>query len=365
MTNERTLIILKPDTLRRGLEYGILDRLQRKGFVVSSMYKANPSEELLRQHYAEPIAKHGAVIGEKIIRSMQTGPIIIAIIEGNDAINEVRKFCGDKTEPAQNPAGTIRYDYSIDTKANADLHGRSIENIVHTSDSPESASREIALWFGQAATQSNDFSHLSVSKTGDTSDELNLQEIVEVLHYEPYSWLSDIVNDSNRLKVLYHGIKNPAYLSQIQIDAELRAKTPECGGCSFWSTGSALFLPIDDSPLFRYSGSYDPAALDSQNRNNFHLSIAATRYDDLKEKGIALPDYEPDGQMKIYQAIPTSLLTFVESLVSFPNTTDAHKLREYRQAAERLLLRNIDLQLTLNLPNRRLFKSITLTKDSD
>lgn len=144
---ERSLIILKPDALRRGIEYDVLNRFKKKGFDVVDMYMTVASDELLREHYAAVIADKGEKIGDNIVNFMKSGPIIVAVLEGNNAVNAVRTMGGEKTQPAQCPPGTIRHDYSMDSYDLADKENRCLENVLHSSDSAESATREIGLWF--------------------------------------------------------------------------------------------------------------------------------------------------------------------------------------------------------------------------
>lgn len=130
---ERTLVLVKPDAMQRGLAGEIISRLERRGLRIAAMRLFQMDEALARRHYAE---HEGKDFFQPLIAYITSGPIIAAVFEGPGAIEVVRNTVG-ATNPAKAQPGTIRADFALDT-------GR---NLVHASDSPQSAQREIALFF--------------------------------------------------------------------------------------------------------------------------------------------------------------------------------------------------------------------------
>ena len=130
---ERTLVLIKPDAMQRGLAGEIIARLERRGLRIVAMRMIHMDEALARQHYA---AHEGKAFFPGLLRYITSSPIIAAVFEGNSAVEIARQSMG-ATNPAQAAPGTIRADLGIDT-------GR---NLVHGSDSLESAEKEIRLFF--------------------------------------------------------------------------------------------------------------------------------------------------------------------------------------------------------------------------
>ena len=130
---ERTLVIIKPDAVQRGLIGPILTRLERRGFRLAAMKLMHITPELASRHYAE---HEGKPFYDGLIEFITSGPVVVAVVEGSDVIEVVRRTMGH-TQPALAEPGTIRADFGVDI-------GR---NVVHGSDSPDSASREISLFF--------------------------------------------------------------------------------------------------------------------------------------------------------------------------------------------------------------------------
>jgi nucleoside-diphosphate kinase len=130
---QRTLIILKPDALQRGLVGKILTRFEEKGLQIVGLKQVMISEELAAEHYAP---HKGKPFYEGLVRFMTSSPVIVLALQGNGAIEVARKMMGAtfgfKAEP-----GTIRGDYGVSSSF----------NLIHGSDSPESAKAELALWF--------------------------------------------------------------------------------------------------------------------------------------------------------------------------------------------------------------------------
>ena len=134
MSAERTLILIKPDAVRRSLAGEILGRVEARGFVVRAGKLLTASRELGEEHYAEHREK--PFFGE-LVEFITSGPTWALVVEGEGAIATLRATIG-ATDPANAAPGTIR----------GDLASSMPDNLVHGSDSPESAEREIALWFG-------------------------------------------------------------------------------------------------------------------------------------------------------------------------------------------------------------------------
>lgn len=134
---EQTLLLVKPDGVRRNLVGEVLSRIERKGYVIANLKMLTASIDLLSEHYAEHREKP---FFASLVRYMSVSPLVAAVIEGERVIEGVRSISGS-TEPTLAAPGTIRGDLGRDWGTGQ------IENIVHSSDSPESAQREIALWF--------------------------------------------------------------------------------------------------------------------------------------------------------------------------------------------------------------------------
>jgi nucleoside-diphosphate kinase len=137
MAAERTLVLVKPDAMRRQLAGEIVGRLERRGLELRAARLLTVDRPLAEQHYAEHTEK--PFFGE-LIEFITSGPTLALVVEGEGAIATVRTTMG-ATDPADAAPGTIRGDLSLSMP----------DNLVHGSDSPESAEREIALWFSDDA----------------------------------------------------------------------------------------------------------------------------------------------------------------------------------------------------------------------
>lgn len=135
---ERTLVLVKPDGVERGLTGEILSRIERKGYQIVELLMLNATPQLLAEHYEE---HQGKEFFEPLVNFMASGPIVAAIFEGDRVIEGVRQLAGI-SDPTLADAGTIRGDLGRDW-------GESVQkNLIHASDSTLSAEREIELWFG-------------------------------------------------------------------------------------------------------------------------------------------------------------------------------------------------------------------------
>jgi len=134
---ERTLILVKPDGVRRNLIGEVIRRVETKGYNILALKMVQADRSILAAHYAE---HEGKPFYEPLVEFMMSGPVVAIIAEGNRVIEGFRKLAG-ATDPTVAEPGTIRGDLARDQGTKV------VQNIVHGSDSPESATREIAIWF--------------------------------------------------------------------------------------------------------------------------------------------------------------------------------------------------------------------------
>lgn len=135
---ERTLVLVKPDGVARGLVGEVVGRIERKGYRITALRLLHADRALLASHYAE---HEGKGFYEPLLEFMSSGPIVALVAEGERVIEGFRSLAG-ATDPTVALPGTIRGDLG------RDMGTKVVQNLVHGSDSPESASREIALFFG-------------------------------------------------------------------------------------------------------------------------------------------------------------------------------------------------------------------------
>lgn len=173
LLHERTLVIVKPDGVQRGLVGEILARFEKKGLKIIGMRMVWPDALLAQNHYDMPESDKIAMgertlatyrekgveldktpieiaegIQKRLVKYLSTGPVVAMVIEGAHAIAHVRKIRG-ATNPLSADVGTITADYTIDSYFLSDPDERAIRNLVHASGSVDEANREIALWFGK------------------------------------------------------------------------------------------------------------------------------------------------------------------------------------------------------------------------
>lgn len=131
---ERTLVLIKPDGVERGLIGDIIGRIERKGLTFAAIELKTVSDDVAAGHYAE---HEGKPFYPSLLEFITSGPLVAAVLEGPRAVAAFRQITGG-TDPVEKAVpGTIRGDYALSTQF----------NLVHGSDSPDSAEREIALWF--------------------------------------------------------------------------------------------------------------------------------------------------------------------------------------------------------------------------
>ncbi len=168
---ESTLVLLKPDAVQRALVGEILSRFERTGFKIIGLKMCYATKDVAGRHYADDEAwlvsvgekakkaaeskgqkvsgspkELGQKVRQMLIEFITMSPTVAIVLEGHDVINKVRTIVGD-TAPSRAAPGTIRGDFSFDSYGLADVSGRPIQNLIHASDSPDSAKREIAIWF--------------------------------------------------------------------------------------------------------------------------------------------------------------------------------------------------------------------------
>ena len=135
MADERTLVLCKPDAVERGLVGEVIGRLERKGFRLVAVELRTLDEATAKQHYGE---HEGKPFFGDLVSFITSGPLVALCVEGPDAVGAVRTLMGP-TNPITAPPGSIRGDYGLEIE----------KNLVHGSDSPESAARELGLFFPQ------------------------------------------------------------------------------------------------------------------------------------------------------------------------------------------------------------------------
>jgi len=134
---QETLVLIKPDGVSRNLTGEIVSRIEAKGYQLVDIRMVQPDRDLLRAHYAE---HEGKPFFDPLVTFMESGPVVAIRVAGNRVIEGIRSLCG-ATDPTAAAPGTIRGDLGRDWGLPVQ------QNLVHASDSPETAQRELALWF--------------------------------------------------------------------------------------------------------------------------------------------------------------------------------------------------------------------------
>lgn len=168
---ERTLVLLKPDAVQRGLMGDIIRRIEHTGLKIVAMKFFVPEREQVRKHYnkddewcekkgqntvnelkargvepEKPAIEYGRDIVEQLVDFMTVGPVLGMVVQGNQAIGILRKLAGS-TEPLSADIGTIRGDLTVDSYGHASLRNTAVRNLIHASEEPEEAEHEIKVWF--------------------------------------------------------------------------------------------------------------------------------------------------------------------------------------------------------------------------
>ena len=168
---ERSLVLIKPDGVQRSLIGEIIKRIERTGLKFIAFKLLVPNRDQLVRHYNKaddwfmskgtrvvedrkthglPVEKDAMAYGKEIIdlivSFMTAGPVLAFVVQGNEAVAVVKKLTG-ATEPKTSDVGTIRGDYTVDSYDHSSVQNRAVRNLLHCSESPEEAEREIAVWF--------------------------------------------------------------------------------------------------------------------------------------------------------------------------------------------------------------------------
>ncbi len=168
---ERTFVIIKPDGVQRALIGEIIKRFERTGLKIAAMKLFMADEKRLWTHYNKddawyelkgnntiknrqaagmvadkPAIEYGKDIVRALVSFMSCGPVVALVLEGNEAVGVVKKIVG-ATEPLSSDVGTIRGDLTLDSYNLSNIDGRAVRNLIHCSDKPEEAQREIGIWF--------------------------------------------------------------------------------------------------------------------------------------------------------------------------------------------------------------------------
>jgi len=150
---ERTLVLLKPDAVKRGLMGRIISRFEDVGLKVVGAKMVLIDQEFGKKHYSDIAQRRGEKVLQVLLKFMTTGPVMALCLEGINAVEVVRKLVGG-TEPKSALPGTIRGDFAHMSYADADGQNKAIENLIHASGNAEEAKTEIALWFTAAELHS-------------------------------------------------------------------------------------------------------------------------------------------------------------------------------------------------------------------
>ena len=162
-TIQRTLVLLKPDALERGLIGEIIQRFEKVGLKIVGLKMVWPTEETALKHYTEDLAvRRGEHVRQLMVEMLVSGPVVAMVLEGIEAVELVRKLVGG-TEPKMAAPGTIRGDYAHVSYKHADAKGKGIQNLIHASANAEEAGQEIQVWFD--ADELHEFSPGYVART--------------------------------------------------------------------------------------------------------------------------------------------------------------------------------------------------------
>lgn len=150
MNLERTLVLIKPDGVERGIAGQIINRFEQAGLKIVGLKLAIVDKDFAKKHYTDDIAKRrGEHVREQMVAMLSEGPVVAMVLEGIEAIPLVRKMVG-ATEPKAAEPGTIRGDFAHVSYGWADAQKIGVRNVVHASSSPADAKSEITLWFAAA-----------------------------------------------------------------------------------------------------------------------------------------------------------------------------------------------------------------------
>jgi nucleoside-diphosphate kinase len=158
---ERTLIILKPDAMQRGIVGEMITRFEHVGLKIVAAKMLQPDREHYFHHYetiSKMISRRGKAAFDVVLEMMQTGPVLAMVLEGVEAVEQVRKMVGT-TEPKSAVPGTIRGDFAHISFAYANDNGFGVANLIHASGNDKEAAQEIAHWFKPEEIYSYETAH--------------------------------------------------------------------------------------------------------------------------------------------------------------------------------------------------------------
>jgi nucleoside-diphosphate kinase len=147
VATERTLVLLKPDALARGLIGRIVQRFEEAGLKIVGTKMKVMNADFTRRHYFDLEERHGSSVYAVTAAFMQQGPVIALAVEGVEAVANVRRLVGS-TYPNEAPVGTVRGDFAHMSKRHSAARGTSVANLVHASGNLDEARYELDLWFG-------------------------------------------------------------------------------------------------------------------------------------------------------------------------------------------------------------------------
>ena len=147
---QKTLVLVKPDGVKRGLTGEVIKRIEQRGLKVVGLKMQWVDKDFAKKHYTDDITRRrGEIVRNKLIDFITEGPVVAIVIEGVEAIEAVRKIVGG-TEPKTAQPGTIRGDFTHVSYKYADETGKAVKNIVHASADEKDAEHEIRLWFSDS-----------------------------------------------------------------------------------------------------------------------------------------------------------------------------------------------------------------------
>ncbi|OGZ47269.1 MAG: nucleoside-diphosphate kinase [Candidatus Ryanbacteria bacterium RIFCSPHIGHO2_02_FULL_45_13b] len=148
-TIEQTLVVIKPDGVQRGLMGEIIQRFEKAGLKIIGMRMRWVDETQAKKHYTEDLAqRRGQHVRDLMVDFLRSGPVVAFVVEGVDAIDNVRKMIGS-TEPKAAQPGTIRGDYAHVAFRHADSQKKAVGNLIHASSDAADARNEILVWFNE------------------------------------------------------------------------------------------------------------------------------------------------------------------------------------------------------------------------
>lgn len=143
---ERSLVVLKPDAVQRGVMGRVISRLENAGLKVVGAKMVHVDEAFGKKHYFDLAERRGEKVAGMMIKFLASGPVLALCVEGIEAVENIRKLVG-ATEPKSALPGTIRGDFSHVSFDYANKESKAVENLIHASGSVEEAKTEVALWF--------------------------------------------------------------------------------------------------------------------------------------------------------------------------------------------------------------------------